>query len=248
MLLYYQKILSIAFCLLVLPPVSVLAYIPSAEMILSRLDKNKGSGWYKISQKASIKETSGWASPYQVNETWWKGPQNLFVEVSHPQDPGFKLYFSYRRLNKTWIDPKNKRVKKFQPKAIESLFLMKKSYPSWMETVQNIKLERMAGVVNYVFKAKQKFPIFWMEQNEFVIRKVQMDKHSFVTAGKYQNLMRNLLFPKERNFLSSEYEVHLEVIHVESLRGNPQKKLIKSSYGNLAEEKKYVLQFYQNIR
>ena len=65
--------------LLIFHSLNVGAYIPSSEMVLSRLDKNSGSGSYLISQEVIFTETSKFQPPLRLVETWWRGPgSNLF--------------------------------------------------------------------------------------------------------------------------------------------------------------------------
>ena len=95
--------------LLLCMPLAAQAYIPGLDMILSFVDKNKGRGWYKISQTVLFSDSSKMSEPIEFKETWFKGPSSLFLRVRSPKRPGLKASFVYSNSVKIWRDSMNKR-------------------------------------------------------------------------------------------------------------------------------------------
>lgn len=239
------SIINILFYVLFLPLYS-LAYIPTSSMILSRLNKSKGLGKYKISQKVFLSEASQISKSVQFDEIWWMGPKRLYVQITSPSDSKLKVNFSYFLSSKSWINSKDKRITQSKP-YIESWFTLENIYPYWMRSTKKVKLGRAQGVVNYVFSSKSGNQIFWIEQDEFVIRQIKMDKNSFVFAEQYHNYPRGFLFPKKRKFISPEYEVSIEVVGIELIKKNAVKKLERNHWGSL-DDMEWIKKFYHNIR
>ena len=158
-----------------LPCVQGAAYILKPETILNRLDKNQGSKNYKISQNILLLDRSRLDDAFPLKEIWWKYKNRTYLQVSSPNYPKLKLNFIYKNFRKTWISGKAKKSK--EKNYIESYFFQKNRRPSWLDSVQQVNLGRALGMVNYVFKKKER--TLWIEQDNFVIRKMVMEKGPF---------------------------------------------------------------------
>ena len=225
------------------------AYIPSVDMVFSRLKKQQGSGWYKISQKVTFLETSQFTESFEFKETLWKGPQSSFIEMRSLDFPNVKFTFSFKKSSKEWKDPQIRQ--NFNTNQSMEFYFSQK-IPSWMSSVSVLELGRALGVVNYVFKNKNK--TVWVEQDEFVIRQIQItdsEKEKFILkAQNYQMFSRGFFFPRIREFISQDYKIRIEVEEVEPLSKGVTKKLIENKweFSNLNQDMNLVRTFYQKYR
>lgn len=218
-------------------------------MILSRFKSQQGRGWYKISQKVTFLETTRFSKSFQFDETLWKGPNSSFLEVQSLDFPALKARFSYQKSSKKWRDEGTKQ--NFQTNLfIESYF--SSWVPSWLSSVSSLDLGRALGVVNYVFKIKNK--TVWIEQDEFVIRQIQIENsenEKFVLkAQNYQMFSRGMFFPRIREFISEDYKVKFEITQIEPLSKRADKSLIENQWklSNLNQNVDSVRNFYQKFR
>ena len=221
-----------------------IGYILTPEIILNRLDKNQGTAHYKISQNVVFLDRSRLDESFRLKETWWKYTDRAYLQVHSADHPQLKLSFIYKKFYKTWIAGKTKKSKK--QIYIESYFFRKNMRPAWLETVQQVRLGRALGMVNYVFRKKDK--AIWIEQDNFVLRQASLGKSAILTAQNYQIYKRGLSFPKKRKYTDSEIEAVMEVSSLETVQQKWNHSLKPNqwevSYGDVEMIKK----FYQNIR
>ena len=220
------------------------AYILKPEMILKRLDNNQGSKNYKISQNILFLDRSGLDEAFRLKETWWKYPHRAYLQVASTDHPQLKLNFIYQKFHKTWISGKTKKSKK--QNSIESYFFRENMRPSWLNTVEQASLGRALGMVNYVFRKKEK--AVWIEQDNFVIRKIVLGKGAVLTAQNYQRYSRGLMFPKKRNYKSSEMEVVMEVSSLSAFKQKWSHSLKPNQWETSQGDVEVIKKFYQNIR
>lgn len=226
---------------------SATAFIPKPEFIFSRLDRYQGDGWYSISQTVSFKEVSSSSYFTKFKETWWRGPESLFVRVKNSAYPELYIELSYSGGQKAWIDSKGKRVYK-SGNFIEPYFSSSDGRPEWFSKIESATLSRAQGVVNYLIgKADQKV---WIEQDEFVIRQIQLLSNVFLEVLSFMPTSRSLRFPKSRLFKSPNYEVSIETNKVTSLARAPSLELKKNQwiFPNTESRVQLMKQFYQDIR
>ena len=228
---------------------TAIAYIPPPDMVLSRLNRNQGSGWYKISQKITFLETSQFTQSFQFNEVWYRGPNRAFVEVTSPDYPKLKIQFLYRDSKKTWKDSKGKtKSHNKNQNSVESYFFSESMRPKWLEQTSPLSLDRALGVVNYVFSFKERK--LWVEQDEFVVRKIQIQPSFLLRAYDYQVFPRGLFFPKRREVISPEYQVRLEWTQTQPLKKGWKGQLSANKWESSIPDRdvSLVRKFYQSFR
>ena len=213
-------------------------------MILKRLDQNQGTTNYKISQNILFMDHSGLDETFRLKETWWKYPDRAYLQVTSTDDPHLKLNFIYQNFHKTWISGKIKKSKK--QNSIESYFFQESMRPSWLNTVEQVSLGRALGMVNYVFRQKEKS--VWIEQDNFVLRKIVLRKGAVLTAQNYQRYTRGLMFPKKRKYKSSEMEVVMEVSSLSAFQQKWRHSLKANQWETSQGDIEMIKKFYQNIR
>ena len=222
----------------------VYAYIPNSEIILSRWVQNQGTRNYKISKEVTFLDRSSLKGTLTFKEEWWRLSTRLFVNVTKNSKTVFS--FSYKNSTKSWRNAKNKRVSQ-RKNYIENYFFLKPEPPSWISSIEDIKLERALGVINYVFHLNDKSPTLWIEQDEFVLRKIKLKKNFWLMAEDYQMYPRQLLFPRKRTFLSPKMRVEIKVLGVRLLSSqeNIPTRLKSASF---QEDNELVKQFYYQLR
>ena len=224
----------------------VFAYIPKPEMILSRLNKTKGVRSYRISQRLIFLDSSKISNSVEFRELWERGREYLSLRVTQSGDPQFKIYFLYKNSTKRWINSSGKRLSK-KGEFVEPYFLSKSFNLSRLSSVESLSLKRTEGVVNYFFDFPQKGLSLWVEQDEFVVRKIKFSKISSLRAENYKSYPGGLFFPKKRRFLSSNFSVVLETLNVEILNQKPFSQLKPNQWGK-SKDKDLLKSFYQNVR
>ena len=118
--------------------------------------------------------------------------------------------------------------------------------PSWLNTVEQASLERALGMVNYVFRKKEK--TVWIEQDNFVLRKIALGKGAVLTAHNYQRYTSGLFFPKKRKYISSEIEVGMEVSSLSAFQQKWSHSLKPNQWETSHGDAEVIKKFYQNIR
>ena len=235
-LLYFYILIGFLF--------KVQGYIPSPDIILSRLNQNQGTRNYKIFQEVTFLDHSSLKNSLKFKEEWWRLSNHLFVNVIKDSQTIFS--FSYKNFKKSWINEKNQKVSE-KKNYIENYFFLKPKLPSWLSLVKRIHLERALGVVNYVFYLNKKNPTLWIEQDEFVIRKVRIQEDSWLTAEDYQLYLGQFLFPHKRTFLAPGIKVEMKVLNIQPVSSKESipkhSKLIP-----LQEDNEFVNQFYYQVR
>ncbi len=222
----------------------VQAYIPESSMILSRLVQHQGARNYKISQEVIFLDHSSLKEPLKFTEEWWRFSNRLFVEVKKDSQRVFS--FSYRNSNKSWLNSKKRSVSQ-RKNYIENYFFIKPKISSWLSSVKNIYLERALGVVNYVFNLRKKDLAVWIEQDEFVIRKLKLKKDTWLTAQDYHLYSGRLFFPKKRTFFSPEMKVEMRVTSIRPL-SSQEKTSRHLKLTSSLEDSDLVNRFYYQIR
>ena len=226
-----------------------LAYIPPAEMVLSRLEKTQQGAGFKISQKVRFSEVSKFTAPLELIEVWLRGPQSVSLSISSSSHPGLQANFLYKKNgSKTWIDSQGrKRTKKSD--FLETYFLSKGFLPEWMLSPPALRLGRAEGVVSYLFQLGKTQKKVWVEQDEFVIRKIQTESGRELSAFEYQQHSSRFLFPKKRKFKTPQYTAEMEVLDVKRTKGFKNKlKSHRWEHKSIGRDMDRVKEFYENIR
>lgn len=242
---YFEAALFYRTIFIFLSAFKTWAYIPPPDMVLSRLGRHQGRGDYHISQRVYFLETSRFTDSFQLIEKWYKKPQQALVHITSPEHPQLQIYFLYENKTKKWINSDNKRVSK-SGHYIESYFFQEN--PVWLNQAAALDLGRALGVVNYVFSLGGRK--LWVEQDEFLSRKVQFSPGKILNLYDYQSFSSGLWLPKRRVFTSSDYKVNFELLYVRPLPKGGLKKLKPNDWETPVSNRDIdlVRRFYQEFR
>jgi hypothetical protein len=153
-----------------------------------------------------------------------------------------------------------------QAKIISPAMMAKKPLPKNVDNIKYvpedyIRLSRTGSVVNYAFGIPSPVegalnPGLWIEQDQFLIRKLRLPSQVEVTADNYNPYPRNLNFPKLRTIRWGQNSVTLRVISVSSQRSAAPAQFQASSLNanmrleglNGQPARDAVLEFYSRFR
>lgn len=169
-------------------------------------------------------------------------------------------YFNFRstdQLASTLMNlkilPTNAFARKPIPKNLETLKYEPEDF---------VRLSRAGGTVNYAFGSPSSVdgsgsPGFWIEQDQFLVRKFRLPSQVEVTADNYNQYARGLNYPKVRTIRWGQNTVTIRLIGVTSQRGTIpasafQSSALESSAKleglNSQPAKDVVLDFYSRFR
>lgn len=237
-----MKNIFLSFLLLSLP-IWTQAYIPKASMILSRTAENGGKGSYLVEQEVQF---SNGADTVAVRETWLiEGENNMRLQVVGGKELKDLLFFQVNYSN--GLRNQNGQSRKLTEDFIERYFYIRSSesfaqalvsmniVPSGVlakKPIRNLKdaeyqpepfvrLSRVGGVVTYAFgttsETATEKPGFWIEQDQFLIRKFRLPSMVEVSADRYNNYARGLSFPGTRTVRWDNQQVTIQTISVKAV-------------------------------
>ncbi|MGZ3795329.1 MAG: hypothetical protein ACXVB1_03140 [Pseudobdellovibrionaceae bacterium] len=169
-------------------------------------------------------------------------------------------YFNFRatdHLINTLVSlkilPANAFAKKSLPKNVEGF-----KY----EPEEFVRLSRVGGVPNYAFGTPSPVegagsPGFWIEQDQFLVRKFRLPSQVEVTADNYNQYARGLNYPKTRTIRWGQNTVTIRLIGVTALRGKTPANLFQPNSSDISTKleglnnqpaKDAVLDFYSRFR
>lgn len=169
-------------------------------------------------------------------------------------------YFNFRttdqlasNLMNLKILPTNAFAKKPIPKNLENLKYEPEDF---------IRLSRAGGTVNYAFGVPSPVegtpnPGFWIEQDQFLVRKFRLPSQVEVTADNYNQYARGLNYPKVRTIRWGQNTVTIRLIGVTAHRGSLPANTFQSTALDTATKidglnnqpaKDVVLDFYSRFR
>ncbi len=85
-----------------------------------------------------------------------------------------------------------------------------------------LRLSRVGGVINYAFGTpvnsgtSEVQPGLWIEQDQFVIRKIKLPSNAEVSAENHSLYARGLLFPRKRSIAWDTNTIHIQTLSVSS--------------------------------
>lgn len=234
--------LIILFSLLILQT-SAFAYIPKTSMILSRMAENTGSGIYQIEQEVQFPNGS---ETVTVKETWLiENENNMRMIATGGKD--LKDLFSFQANYVSGNRQQNGQSKRVGEDFIEKYFhirtadafahtfmalklvpgnvMAKKPVRSLKEAdyqAENfIHLGRVGGVVAYaigpIADSAALKPGFWIEQDQFLIRKFRLPSMVEVSADRYSPYARGLSFPGTRIVKWDNNQVTIQTLSVKGV-------------------------------
>jgi hypothetical protein len=218
------------------------AALPKASLILQKTSENAGGGIYQIEQEVQfpngqdvlvLKET--WLIENENNmKLIVTGAKELKDQVS------FSIQFTNgarnqggrsSRLTEDFIE----RYFHFRsPEALAQTLAQLKLVPSNVmakKPIKNIKdfeptsesfvrLSRSGGVINYALgiptppEKETLNPGFWIEQDQFVIRKFRLPSQTEVSADRFSSYARGLMFPRMRTVRWGPNSVSIQTLSV----------------------------------
>lgn len=223
--------------------VSAFAYIPKASMILSRTAENAGKGIYQVEQE--IQFPNG-ADNVVLKETWLIENENTMrVAVNGGKElkdlVSFQINYANgvhnqagqnRRLTEDFIERYfHFRSSEAFAQALSSMkivsanVLAKKSLRNLKDAEYQpenfVHLSRVGGTVAYALGANADAngdkPGFWIEQDQFLIRKFRLPSSVEVSADRYNSYARGLNFPATRTVRWNNQQVTIQTISVKAV-------------------------------
>lgn len=209
------------------------AAIPHPKTILERTAKHQGSGVYLIEQEVQFPNgqnllvfRESWVvSGYQQMHLTVRGTQELKDSIQA------QVMYNQARLSKDDFWEKLFHMRKgdslaqqlLKMKVLDPTALIKKpirNLKDWTpESPKGVRLSRVGGVIAYAFgtpalDSEKNTPGFWIEQDQFVIRKVRTATGVEVLADKYSQNSRGFWFPQTRTVRWDGKEVQIQTISV----------------------------------
>ncbi len=175
-------------------------------------------------------------------------------------DDFLEKYFNFRTIDQLAgalmnlkVIPTNALAKKPLPKNLENLKYEPEDF---------VRLSRAGGVPNYAFGTASALdgagnPGFWIEQDQFLIRKFRLPSQVEVTADNYNQYARGLNYPKVRTIRWGQNTVSIRLIGVTAHRGKtPASTFQPSSLDTMTKldglnnqpAKEAVIDFYSRFR
>lgn len=125
-----------------------------------------------------------------------------------------------------------------------------------------VRLSRTGGVVNYAFGVptpvdqQENNPGLWIEQDQFVIRKIRLPSQAEMTADNYSQFAHGLSYPRDRVIRWDNNSVNIRLISASARTGNANSLFQPSSLDvpvkldglNGQPARDAVIQFYSRFR
>lgn len=119
-----------------------------------------------------------------------------------------------------------------------------------------VRLSRTGGVVNYAFgtpaisESADSSPGFWIEQDQFVLRKFRLPSGVEVSAEKYSQYARGLNFPRKRSVRWDNNTVQIQTLSVAGKGPGSSGALEATRTESLdsLSNKNIILEFYNRYR
>lgn len=216
-------------------------YIPKTSLLLHRLSENAGNGYYQIEQEVQFPNGS---DNLILKETWLIENENsMKLIVTGARDLKDFVFFS-----KTFTDSLRPHIERYfhmrnpdswaqalvQLKIAPAHLLSKKTVRS-LKDVNNepenfVRLSRVGGVLTYALGIPQVpdqttlSPGFWIEQDQFLLRKFRLPEQVEVSADRYSNYSRGLAFPRTRIVRWGQNQITIQTISVQAKTKDAWKK------------------------
>jgi hypothetical protein len=120
-----------------------------------------------------------------------------------------------------------------------------------------VRLGRTAGVVAYVIAGttgrESGQPGLWIEQDQFLLRKIRNSKRTEMNIEKWGSYSRGWKLPKERSFVWDDKTAQVKMLDVKVPQGNLKSMInktqeVKSSEYENSKEKALIEDFYLRLR
>lgn len=253
------------------------AYMLPTKIILHKTAENAGSGVYQIDQEVQF--TNG-SETLNLKETWLiENDRTMRVTVSGTKDlqSQIQMQFVYnggqkysqvggkqsQKISADFLEKfLNFRSSDIFANSLVNLKIIPANYSAKKDTENFVRLSRAGGVVNYAFgeptPAQQEDgnPGIWIEQDQFVIRKLRLPTQAEMTADNYTQFAKGLNYPRQRSIRWGENTVNIRLISASAKAGSTANLFQPSSLEtnskldglNNLPIKETVLEFYSRFR
>lgn len=165
-------------------------------------------------------------------------------------DDFFEKYFHFRKAE---VFANSLIALKIVP---ASILVKKMQKPADYQAEPFIRLSRTGGVVNYALgtasqpDAASLSPGLWIEQDQFLIRKIRLPSEVEISAEKHSLYSRGLYFPRRRTVKWADNNVQIQTINVSSKPANLQFNLENTKLDGLESmvNKTVIEEFYKRFR
>lgn len=228
------------FLITIFSGVIAFAALPKASLILQKTVENTGSGVYQIEQEVQFPNGSDILTLKEIWMVQNDGSMKLVVTGTKELKDQFFFGVSYsggmrtqggssRKLNEDFIEKyfHFRKIENFaqtlsQMKVTPSTVLNRKALRTLKDVDNNaesyVQLSRTGGVVTYMLGSTSNegalLPAFWIEQDQFVVRKFRLPSQVEVSADRYSSYPRGLNFPKTRTVRWDNNQVTIQTITV----------------------------------
>ncbi len=214
--------------------------IPRASLILQKTAENAGNGVYQIEQEVQFPNGQ---DTLVLKETWMiENENNMKLLVTGAKELKDQVSFFVQVINgnRTQGSSSKRITEDFieryfhirNPEAFAQVLTQMKLVPPGIMTKKTgrtskdfeyqpesfLRLSRTGGVVDYAFGGvalqESEPPGFWIEQDEFVLRKFRLPSQVEVTADRYSLYGRGLNFPRTRVVRWGNNQVTIQTISV----------------------------------
>jgi len=180
-------------------------------------------------------------------------------ESKHLSEDFLEKYFHFRTTER--LATSLMQIKVLPPSALAKKPLAKTVEAIKYEPEDFVRLSRTGGAVNYVYGAPSEVDSnpnagIWIEQDQFLIRKLRLPSQVEVTAENYNSYARGLNLPKVRTVRWGQNVVTIRLIGVTSRPAVTPAQFQPSSLDsplklealNTQAAKEVVLDFYSRFR
>jgi hypothetical protein len=255
------------------------AAIPKASMILQRTSENAGSGIYQIDQEVHFPNGQ---ETLVLKETWLiENENNMKLLVTGAKELKDQVSFfiqvvngnrsqgtSTKRITEDFIERyfhlRNPEAfvqvlanMKLVPANVLGKKALRTSKDADNQSESFVRLSRTGGTIAYALGTPttedQDLPGFWIEQDQFVLRKFRLPTKAEVTADKYSSYARGLLYPRTQIVRWGNNQVTIQTISVSSKTKDAwnqfgQKAVTKLDALNALPAAALVEEFYKRFR
>lgn len=222
---------------------SAWAYLPQPRVILARTAANQGSGAYQIDSLVEISSEKG---QHTFRETWIIENENSFLLTVKSEKPGGgtvqfsirydgdgKTFFNQKSLSqslpaeffeKFWLARSMDSLGRLmiKSKVAPTSVLQRRSPPKSLTEPHYaqepfLRLGRFDGVINWVFSMGESQPSLWVEQDQFIIRRLRFNDQTEIRASRFSTYAKALHYPKSRVVKWGPHQATLTTTSVSSL-------------------------------
>ncbi len=255
------------------------ASIPKASMILQRTAENAGNGIYQIEQEVQFPNGQ---ETLVLKETWLiENENNMKLLVTGAKELKDQVSFfiqvtngnrtqsgSTKRITEDFVERyfhiRNPEAfvqvlanMKLVPANVLGKKVLKTSKDADNQPENFVRLSRTGGTIAYAFGTptteEQELPGFWIEQDQFVLRKFRLPTKAEVTADKYSAYARGLMYPRTQVIRWGNNQVTVQTISVSAKTKDTwnqfgQKATTKMEVLNALPAAALVEEFYKRFR